>query len=572
MNFVKVNFGLFICISSLLILFLLNLPVNLSVLCSNENQGFAFTFGQGLLLWKELACGRGILFVSLFAIILKTFGFNTYSIIAVHIIETIILLLIGILIYLIVSKIAENNFWGGLSTAFWVIMISTPIGASDLKVEILSHYNLNEENLCVLFSLSSLFCLVLSDFFDLNQKTTTAIKQNIFSFLAGVLAVCSLMSKANGAILLIGTLLWLVLLCIFRKQDFKSLSGKILFYFFGVVLSLFFFNILLYMLGGDLINTWKDYFFLGSYTQEHLTSMKLLLSMFLKFMTRYTNSLSNFTLFLFGLLLFTAGILKGLFQRSKRNIFTNFLLIIGIWGIGNVCVIIAPGAYQPYYYHLIWPSLAIVFSLGLHDISKKVNKRLMMYLTLGISLFFVVRISIVTLPHIKLAKELMETNIFNQPQCFQDPVLPYSDLTNRRAFLQLADKINILLPKKDSTFYILNFDRQGVAFGFIPTTYIYSKRYSPTTVDSSLLGIPNIIESKVKVLKNDLVKRLPELLVVSGNIYLESWQIKYLSDFIKWFSRYLKDNYNFETTFNYLEISGTGGTKTFYVYRKKSTF
>lgn len=567
-NFIKNNTGLLICIGFLLILFLLNIPINLSVVCANENQGFAFTFGEGLLRWKELACGRGILFVSLFASILKIFGFNTYSIIAVHILETIILLLIGVLIYLIVSKSTKNNFLGGLSTALWVIMISTPIGTSGLQVEILSHYNLNEENLCVLFSLSSLLCMVVSNFFNPDKGTLISRKEKLFSFLAGVFTVCSLMSKANGAILLIATVLWFLLLFAFRKQEFKFLSTKILYYFSGAIFSLSLFNIVLYILSGDLVHVWKDYFLLGNYTNEHLTSVKLLLSMVLKFMTRYTNSISNFVLFFFGLLLFILGILKWMFQKEGKNNLTNFWLLIGIWGLGNVCVIIAPGGYQPYYYHLIWPSLSIVFVIGLHELFLflRVQKAIIFFVSLLVIAFFSHRICLSASAHYHIAREHSTLSVFNQPQSFQDPVLPYNPKLNYRPYqLILADGINVHLPDKNNTFYILAFSDFGLT-AINPLTYIYSKRASPTTVDFSLLAVPTIIEMKLKVLKRDLFNRKPDVLIISTNIPLRPWQVQYLSPFLAWVQELIKSSYHFETSFN-LAVTNDK-TETFFVYRK----
>ena len=148
----KNHVGLLLCVSSLFIYFLLQLPLILSVECANENQGFAFTFGQGLLLWHKLPPGRGLLFVLPYAIILKIFGYNTWAILAVHFLETIVLISIGILIYLIVNRTLKNSFYSALAVLLWVIMVSSPIGGSDLKIEIRSHYNLQDECLSVLFS------------------------------------------------------------------------------------------------------------------------------------------------------------------------------------------------------------------------------------------------------------------------------------------------------------------------------------------------------------------------------------------------------------------------------------
>ena len=567
-SFFKNNIGLLLCIVSLILLCLLRMPLNLSVVCANDNQGFAFTFGQGFLLWKELACGRGLLYVLTYAGILKIFGFNTIAIIAVHFLETLVLVLIGTLIYLIIKNILKSDFFSGLSVLFWVIIISTPIGLSDLVVEIRSHYNLNEENLCVLFSLCSILFLTLGSYFNLEQSSITTTKEKLSSVLAGIFAVCSLMSKANGAILLIAIVLWFLQLFLFRKHNFKVLQSRIICFLLSVIFTLTLFNIVLYSLQGDLFSTWKDYFFLGRYTGNHLISLKPLLHSVLMFMTRYTFSVSNFIFFLLALLLFTWGLIKGCL--AKHEIFWS---LIGIWGLGNACVIIAPGEYQPYYYQLIWPSMIIIFILGLHKILsylKKTNNKLVIYaIAILVFIFFIHRIIVAIPAHYKLFKEFNKESVFNQLQSFQDPVLPYDfKSVDREGVCKAADLINILLPSKNSTFYVFNFNGKGRT-GFSPLSYIYAKRYPPTTVDAGLLQVPTIIESKLKVLRTDLIKRPPDMLIISKNIYFEPWQRKLLTPFLGWFSDFVSDNYVFERVFNFThDIENK--TETFLIYKRLS--
>lgn len=564
----KLKTGALLCISSLLIYFSLRLPFNLSVECANENQGFAFTWGQSFLLWNELASGRGPLYVLLYALVIKIFGFNTWSIISMHYIESFVYIIAGLLIFFIVKIPSKSSLLGGLATLLWITLISTPIGGSLLKVEIRSHYNLNEESLCVFFSLLSLLFLTLGQFTELNQAIRST-KEKIYLILSGLFSVCSLMSKANGAILLIATIIWFFLMLINRNNDKKILINKFFFYLFGASVSLLFFNIFIFTLHKDLSLFWKDYFSLGNYTSSHLTNPRLLLFNIFNFMTRYTHSLSNFLLFFTSCLLFAIGIIGVYFAKEQKKVFQS---LIGLWGLGNACVIIAPGTYQPYYYHLIWPSIAIVLALGLNSLFtklQKTNRKFIIYLVSSLILFFFTyRIFISVSAYCELGKELNSSSIFSQPQSFQDPVLPYNvALTKREGLLKAADAINVLIPSKKELLYIFNFGSKGVT-GFTPLTYIYSKRYSPTTVDSALLQVPTIIESKLKVLKEDLTKRTPDVLIISKDIYLESWQKQHMIPFLNWFTEFIQTNkYEIIKVFNFSHIEN-GRIETFNVYRK----
>ncbi len=570
-NNLKPNIGLVLCITSLVFYFLLRLPFNLSVECANENQGFAFTWGQSFLLWNELASGRGPLYVLLYSLVLKIFGFNTWSIISMHYIESSLYIIAGLLIFFIVKITSKSSFLGGLTTLIWIILISTPIGGSLLKVEIRSHYNLNEESLCVFFSLLSLFFLTLGNFTELSQPIKST-KEKMYLVLAGLFSVCSLMSKANGAILLIAVILWFLQMIICRKGSIKALISKFVFYLFGVFVSLLFFNIFIFALQGSLFSFWKDYFLLGNYTSSYLATSKSLFLSIVNFLTRYTNSLNNLFLLVTSCLFFSFGIIKGCLAKKHQDNVSVFWSLIGIWGLGNACAIIAPGTYQPYYYHLIWPSIAIVLALGLNSLFarlQKTNNKFIIYLASSlILLFFVYRIFISIPAYYELGKELNNSNIFLQPQSFQDPVLPYNvTLTKREGLLKAADAINVLIPNKKELLYIFNFGSKGVT-GFTPLTYIYSKRYSPTTVDSALLQVPTIIESKLKVLKEDLTKRPPDILIISKDIYLEPWQKQHIIPFLNWFTGFIQTNkYEIIKVLNFSHVENEK-IETFNVYRR----
>ena len=563
MSFVRQKSGLFICILSLFIFFLLRLPLNLSVACANENQGLGFIWGQNLLLWHDLVYGRGLLYVLLYAAVLKIFGFNTLAIVGIHILETIISISIGILLYLIVQKILKNDFWAGICVLVWITLICTPIGKSSLIVEIASHYNLDEEYLCVLFSLCSILCFSLGNFFDSNQNSNFNIKEKIFSILSGVFAVCSLMSKASGAILCIAVFVWFLQACLFQRENFRFLKLRFLYYFLGMLLSLLLFNFVLYVLYGDLLLCWKNYFFVGSYSHDYLNSCSAFFQAIYRFMTRCTDSVSNFILFFTAFVLFVYGLLKGCF--GKKNDSTGFWSLISIWGIGNACAIIVPGDYQPYYYHLIWTSISVIFVLGMHELflflKTADKKRISIFVSVLVSIFFIYRIAVSIPAHCDFIRALNALSVFNQPQSLQDPVLPYKTTLNFRPLkFRIADEINILLPDKKSTFYILDFSGKRLVSSL---SYIYAKRCSPTSIDVGLLAVQTIIETKLKILKRDLSVRKPDVLIVPESISLQPWQAAYLPPFLDWADNLIKNNYRLENSFNLLNPN-----ETFFIYRK----
>ena len=106
------------------------------------------------------------------------------------------------------------------------------------------------------------------------------------------------------------------------------------------------------------------------------------------------------------------------------------------------------------------------------------------------------------------------------------------------------------------------------ATGLTPLSYIYAKRYSPTTVDSSLLGVPTILGKKLSVLKRDLTKRKPDILIVSKEIYLKPWQIELMEPFLEWFGIFVQENYSFLTNFNFTHSGNEKKTEQFVVYKK----
>lgn len=543
-NISKNALGIVFFVSSLSILFLINTPLNLSIVPLNENQGFAFVWGQCFLLWHEIAEGRGLIFVSLYSLILKIFGFNTYSIIASHIIGTLVLMICSYLIYLILKQITGNSLYGGIASLIWVLIIITPIDTQNSVVELRSHLNLNEENLCVLFSLCSILLLVKSDLFRTNPSLIISLQEKYYLVTAGFFSICSLMSKGNGAILTIGFTLFTIL-TLFKN---KKIISKIVFFYLGAIASLLIFNLILYTFDHDLISYWKDYFFVGKYTDEHFHSLKSMLKNIIIFLTRSSFSPTNLAMHSLAIILFIICIVKFMFS-SRNNLFN---LLISIWGIGNACVIIIPGQYQPYYYHLIWPSIAIIFSILLNNLSKKIKK----YFIFILVFMFGVRILFSVPVYYDLTKKIAPLFIFNQRESFEDPVsqLSQNSIRQKYGFLKFADKINLLLPNKSDTFYIFNL-HESIGTALTPLTYVYSKRYSPTTVPCGLLQVRGILGKKVNKLKTDLLKRPPKLLIVAETNFIPTWQANYISEFLSWFDNYIKNNYIFLESVTYFHLN-----------------
>ena len=526
-NGIKNKLGLFLLFFSLTVQFLITLPLCTSVICANENQGFAFIWGQTFLKWGELSPGRGLLFVLLYSLVLKIFGFNTYSIIAIHILELVFRLVSGLLIYFISMRVTKNGFWSGFAVLIWVI----------------------------LFSLLSIFFMLAGGFFDSEKKTN---KQACV--LSGIFAFCSLMSKANGSILLLASVFWILLLAIFNRAYLKLIIEKIKCYFTGVILSALVFNLLLFIIQKDLSSHWKDYFLVGSYTSSHLQSIPLLVESVFNFITRKTTSLNNLILFSISVFLFLIGI----FSKKRENLFGAF---VSIWGIGNICVIVIPGEYQPYYYYLIWTQIAFIFSLSFFLLfnSFKIHKIIKTIPLIFILFIFAHRVILWIPAHLHILNTLKILDISSQKKSFIDPIKQTSmQKVFRPPLLEMGDTINSLLPNKDSTVYILNLHEKGDT-AFTPLSYIYSKRYSVTSIDSGLLQINNVLSSKVKTLKSDLIKRHPNMLIVSQKYFISGELTEILNPFLQWFNNYVKQYYRFYIT---IQCNLSGKTEFFDVYER----
>ena len=137
--------GFFLLITSLLFYFFIKLPFNLSVTCASSNEGFYFVFSQYLLDTHKFDFIRGPFFIFIYAFVLKIFGFNTWSIIAVHFIQTITVSAIGISLYYLGKIVLKSDFFSGLSVLFFILLQVTPIGGWGPKMEFESAFALECE-------------------------------------------------------------------------------------------------------------------------------------------------------------------------------------------------------------------------------------------------------------------------------------------------------------------------------------------------------------------------------------------------------------------------------------------
>lgn len=568
----KKNLGLIILLSSLLIYSLIKLPLNLSVLCNSENEGFYFVYGKTFLEWKEFFCGP--LFILLYALVIKFFGFNTFSIIAIHFIQNVSVILISILLYLILRKLLESSLIGSFVVLCWLFFILTPIGHMSILSEILSHFGVEAEYFCVLFSLLSILCLLYSGFVKDEISLVSGFREKFCLFLSGMFSLFPLMFKPSGGVLFLAFLAWTFILVVSKKEKFVLMLEKIIYFLAGTLLSFILFQLFIHYFSSNSFLFWRDYFVFGSYSQDFIKSPTSIFKSIIDYMTRGTASISNFFLFSLSFIFFIWGFFRSFFFKKREQGMSRIWLLLSIWGIGNSLVIIVPGIYQPYYYHLIWPIIAIVLILGIRDLFCLIEDRYKKLITfiLGIifCLFVTPRLFWVIPKYIELHSRIEPISIFNQPESFQDPVEEKNGSNIfRPVFLKFADTINKLLPDKNDNFYVFNFNKVQGHTSFTTASYIYAKRYPPTHILSDLLDYRNLLDKKLEILKRSIVNRPPRFFVISKDVYIEPWQIKILTPFINWFNDYVMKNYVLKLSLVNKQTS-LSNQEIFFVYERKA--
>ena len=532
--------GLVILIFSLILYFIFKLPFNFSVLCASGNEGFYFIYSQYLLSENALRAFGGLLRILLYTLVLKFFGFGTWSIIIVHFIQTFIVMLIGIVIYLVLKKIISSSFYSALAVLFWILLQMTPIGGWGTKLELESAMALEAEYLCVLFSLGSIYYLLIS-----------LEKQKLFlcSLLAGVLASCSMMSKLSGSVLIIAVFCWAIYLLIVNRNLFNKIKYRFLIFSLGFILSFLFFNVIIFCFMNP-VTFWEQSAWVGSYSRDFLKSPKSFLMLLWIFMSRGSNS--NFVLYFIYFLLLLWGLIRNILMK-KDNLELSFIPLLSIWGIGNICAVIAPGAYGCYYFILVLPSIAIFIALGLNDLFsfRKItnHKYLKVFTFLLISLFFLHRIWIVFPIYFNYAKKIMKTSVFFQPQSLNDPVLPNGNNGyGRPGILLLADILNSYLSDHEDKIYIFHFSK---CRNIETSIYIYIKRMSASTVVPDFFHYRRYLVPYTKTLVEDLTKNVPKLFVINMQFSLfehEKITKEDLMPFINWLAIFLKENYHFKNS------------------------
>lgn len=555
MEFLKKNVGLVLLVFSLAVYTLIKLPLNLSVVCPTQNEGFYFIYGQNLLNHKELMPSRGIVFIGLYSLVLKIFGFNTSSIIAMNFLQTLIVILIGILIFLIVKEVTQNSTVSSLGTTLWLILISTPLG-KDSYYELRSHYAFEAEYLCVLFGLLSVFLLL---------KNT---KSKIPAILSGIFAIFPVMSKASGFIFPFSLVLFFLTAFIFKSKTFILLKDKFIFWFLGTLLSFTIFQLMIYSLTSDWLLFWKINFLVGSYSKKlNIFDLNFIMNNYIH--TGGSENYNNLVLFIIFLVVFILAIFITFKSNLSENNSLTFWLIFLFLIPGSLAAILAPGVYEPYYYHFLWAPASLTTIVGLYDLSRyknKIFKICCLFLVAVLLVVLSVRIAAFVPVHLKLIKTVTERSIFNQPQSFQDPVKPYDSLTTQRSIeLQIADRINSLLPNKDGTLYILNFPKGLSAIS--PNTYIYAKRCSATSILSDFLLREAVMDYKINALKNDLLKRPPNIFIISKEVSFSNTQKEYLLPFIVWLKSFLEAHYKPKTIIP-TYVYDDNKTEEFVVYKR----
>lgn len=559
--------GFLLLISSLVFYFIIKIPFNLSVLCSNTNEGFYFIFGQHFLNGGQFQ-PPGRLYVNLFflvyAFVLKLFGFGTLSILAVHLIHTFITLLNGTIIFFLLKKLILDSLYSALAVLFWIIFLLTPIGHWGFDLEYGSFFALEAECFIVFFSMLSFYLIM---------KVIENKKGFAFAFLSGLCAAVCISFKGSGTVFSIALFCWTLYLFCFERRAFNQLKHNICFIFLGLFLGFLLFNLGLHLHGIDLKTFWGFYFQVGSYSTEFIKSQYSFLKSIFNFMTRHTDSLNNFFLFLSGFISVIWCLTRNFFVKDENYLMKLICPLLAIWGFGNISAVIAPGGYGAYYYLLVWPAFAMFFAISLRDIFntslfKKPFLRSLIFIL--ISIFFLCRISISCQPFVRFAKSTLQKNLFLQPESFQDPVKDSINVNNRNInrphFLVVADLINNFLPEKKDTAYIVNLRKDKQFFPI--TSYIYMKRMPSTIVVSDYFYYKNFLKERLDALKEDLIKNPPKVIILPAVYYMRPWQIQYLSDFIKWFDGFVEDKYIYKITI-LIQSEDSEEKENFQLYERK---
>lgn len=538
----KEGLGFWIYVLTLVLYFLLSLPITLSVKCGNVNEGFYFVNGelllQGKKLYTDIFIARGPIFFLFYALVIKLFGFGTGAIIAVHFAHRFTVIAIGTLIYLITKRLLLSELYAGLAVLFWILIEITPIGGWGYFAELETAFALEAEYFCILFSLVSIYLLVLA----LEAK----VYKSLF-FISGLFAICSVMTKANGSILFIAYICWLMFLVLFKRDCIRK---EFLFLYLGLIIGIFLSLFFIYVHTSDLMRFWEIFFLLGNYNEaRYLRFTESFFSSLFTFMFRDKNSISNFLLILFAFFSFVWCLVRVFFFEQGVSGKNLVYPLIGIWGIGSAVAVIAPGGYGSYYYVIIWAPVIVSLIILFRDLFNGLNKVFNCILKAAILLFIVYRLIVIFPVYLQLTKVNIDLNLFFQAESFQDPVRSWEARSihpKRYGILSLADLINKNLPDKTDRFYAFNFIKDDSTL--CPFVYIYAKRGCASSVVSDWLHVPSCLSKALPLLKKDLVNNSPKIIVIPRTLDINLEQAINLDEFFLWVRVFLKEKYHLKNT------------------------
>lgn len=533
----------------LVLFFLFKLPLNLSVKLSSLNEGYDIILGKYFLDGEIVKSFAKPLLIGVYALIVKVLGFGTSSVIALHFVQTFISIAITIIIFLISLVLLQSYFFAIIASSIWLLLLITPIGGWEDYYEIGAIFALEAEYFCIFFSLLSIYFFLLPLFLPANKK-------KLFAYLAGIFACISFIFKGSGAVIVLSYCLWFLLIVLTKRKIIRELNFAYL--LFGLLTGITITILTVLFQKENVFLFLKDLFYPGSYTRSHLASLGELFKYLVMFMFRFDSSfkgVNNFVLFLILFISMSWVFLSNKSSGSDTLLLGIFSKLIAIWTALNILAVLAPGTYSSYYYLLLWAGAAILLTLLLKELLQLANKNVVLkvLIVVFVSILFIQRIYFVIPSYIKLFEESYYLNAFIQKESFQDPILTNKqNQYYRPADLQIADYTNKLLPDKSDTFYILNFVKEN--YSFSANMYIYTKRMPPTTIASDLLHQDIYLADKISILKSDLKRRPPKIIIKPKQVYIDKSHKGYssLRNLFDWFDNFLKENYQLINEIKYI--------------------
>lgn len=531
----------------LLVYFILKFPFLLSVKCSSSNEGFYFIFGYHFFLDFFQRFTGNFVFIFIYALIVNIFGFNSYSILFAHMLQFLTFYLVSILIFIVLRILNINFKFSILGVLICALMIFFPIGGWGEILEFNALNALEAEYFVSLFSLISIILFIKS----LKHNDKKVI------FFSSLFAVLSMFCKANGAIIYITYMVWLITEFIFNQEQFFEKKNILLSFFLLLFTKLLLISTFLILVSGSLNSFLENYFLVGSYSVNFASSTQNLFTFLYKFLIRNTYSfkgLCNLFIFLFSYISIVITVMDYFFSKG-RNENTKFWFLLSVWTIGNSFAVLAPGEYGAYYYLILFPGICIFFAKFTHDLFKiKLIEKLstVKYLFILIVFIFIcIRLIFTVPPYIKNYSETLNSMCFFQKQSFDDNP-SFTNNIYRSSELKLSDLINSFSKDKLDTIFVFNFVEKH--YSLSPPIYVYIKRPPPTTILADHLQYKNILEKRIKFIKSDFNKNPPTILVLPENVYFPLSGLPAFDELTNWFREFILNKYRLVGTIKYSPI------------------